>query len=105
VDGTLMSIVECDDATYAKQPVDIEKVHQDVIEGMPPIDECEVNFCSFAYELRECDLRFLFTKVYKGSEAGFKKIAKPYSLPAGRLSGIDQNVTFAANFGHRLADE
>ena len=72
---------------------------------MSPIDECEVNFCSFGYELRECDLGFLFAKVYEGSETGFRKIAKPYSLPAGSLSGIDQNVAFATNFVQCPADE
>jgi hypothetical protein len=97
-----MSIVECDDTTHAKQPANVEKVHQGVIEGVPPIDECEINSCSFRYESRECDLGFLFAKVYQRSETSFAKIVERYSMPAGWI-GSYQNVTFDTNFRHCLA--
>lgn len=77
---------------HTKQPIDVEKVHQGVVESMPPINECEINFYSFCCELRECDLGFLLAKIYQESETSFAKIAKPYSLPLGGLSRIDQNV-------------
>src|ERR1700752_4265354 len=100
-----MSIIECDDTTQAKHPIDIEEANQDVIKGVPSINECEVNFCSFGYGLRGCNLRFLFAKGQQRSKAGFTKITKSYSLPTVRLRGINHNVTFATDFRHCLADE
>jgi hypothetical protein len=92
IDRSPVGIVEQNHATDLEHTVQVIELDHHLVEGVPPVNECELDRHAVAQEFRQRDLRSLLFEVQQLDKTGVVDVPDANSPPLGALKGIEDDV-------------